>query len=205
MRYKSGFAFRRALEDRLRKQSFQSGTPAQSTIDDFGGTRYQLQSFLDGRTFENFQLDVGVGDPLVDPVEYLQTTNLLAFAGFPPTVVPCYPVTQQIAEKQHACTRTFQSGASTRIKDYLDILLLAGMGAIDCRRLQEAIRSTFLVRDTHPVPPKGWERPFQRTASEIQLEYTSLEEANTAMEKFLNPILGNETIGIWDPLRRAWE
>ncbi len=211
MKYKSGSAFRRALEDRLRRQSFQSGMPlvrmrkmiafdrflarlfhnqpdnwivkgglalqlrlgerarttkdidllmlvqadeiyprlraagqldledwfsfevanaAQSTTDDFGGTRYQLQSFLDGRTFENFQLDVGIGDPLVDPVEYLPTTDLLAFAGFSPTVVPCYPITQQIAEKLHACTRIFESGASTRVKDYVDILLLAGMGGI---------------------------------------------------------------------------
>lgn len=174
MKYKSGAAFRRALEDRLRRESFQSGTPLvrmrkmiafdrflarllhdqpdkwiikgglalqlrlgnrarttkdidllmlvrvdeiyprlreagaldladrvsfevanaiQSTTDDFGGTRYQLQSFLDGRTFESFHLDVGIGDSLVDPVEYLQTTNLLEFAGFSPTVVPCYPIT----------------------------------------------------------------------------------------------------------------
>ena len=99
MRYKSGSAFRRALEDRLISRAF---------------TRYQLQSFLDGRTFESFHLDVGIGDPLVDPVEYLQTIDLLAFAGFSPTVVPCYPITQQIAEKLQACTRTFQSGASVK-------------------------------------------------------------------------------------------
>ena len=291
MKYKSGAAFRRALEDRLRRESFQSGTPLvrmrkmiafdrflarllhdqpdkwivkgglalqlrlgnrarttkdidllmlvqadeiyprlretgaldladwfsfevanaiQSTTDDFGGTRYQLQSFLDGRTFESFHLDVGIGDSLVDPVEYLQTTNLLEFAGFSPTVVPCYPITQQIAEKLHACTRIFQSGASTRVKDYVDILLLAEMGGIDGRRLHEAISSTFLVRRTHPIPlhmpapPKNWERPFHRMASEIRLEYTSLEEANTAMGRFLNPALRNEAIGIWDPIRWDW-
>jgi hypothetical protein len=291
MRYKSGSAFRRALEDRLRKQSFQTGTPlvrmrkmiafdrflarlfhdqsskwvvkgglalqlrlgerarttkdidllmlvqageiyprlriagqldledwfsfeianvAQSTTDDFGGTRYQLQSFLDGRTFESFHLDVGVGDPIIDPVEYLQTTDLLAFASFPPTVVPCYPITQQIAEKLHACTRTFQSGTSTRVKDYVDILLLAGMGGIDGHRLHEAIHSTFLARDTHPVPlklpapPMNWKRPFQRMASEIRLEHTSLEEANVAMMRFLNPVLSDETLGTWNPLLWDW-
>lgn len=191
--------------------SFEVANATQLTKDDFGGTRYQLQSFLDGRTFESFHLDVGIGDPLVDPIEYLQTTNLLAFAGFSPTVVPCYPVTQQIAEKLHACTRIFQSGASTRVKDYVDILLLAGMGRIDGHRLQEAIKATFLVRRTHPVPlqmpapPKNWERPFQRMAREVKLEHTSLEEANAAMERFLNPVLSNEAIGVWDPLRWEWK
>ncbi len=291
MKYESGAAFRRALEDRLRRQSLQSGVPlvrlrkmivfdrflarllhdqtdrwvvkgglalqlrlgerarttkdidllmlvqsqevyprlreagavdladwflfevantTQSTPDDFGGTRYQIQSLLDGRTFESFHLDVGVGDPLVDSVEYLRTPTLLEFAGFSPTVVPCYPITQQIAEKLHACTRTFQSGESTRVKDYVDILLLAGMGGIDGSRLQEAINSTFLARSTHPIPfhmlapPNDWERPFQRMAKEVKLEFMSLEEANAAMKRFLDPVLSSKVIDVWDPLSWGW-
>lgn len=92
----------------------------------------------------------------------------------------------------------------------MDILLLADMGGFDGRRLHEAIRSTFLARNTHPMPlqmpapPKNWERPFRRMANEIRLEHTSLEEANTAMERFLNPALRNEVIGVWDPIRWDW-
>jgi len=189
---------------------FEVANAVQPMTDDFGGIRYQLQSLLDGRTFESFHLDVGVGDPLIDPAEYLQTTNLLEFAGLAPTVVPCYPITQQIAEKLHACTRIFQSGESTRVKDYVDILLLAGMGGIDGRRLHKAISSTFLTRRTHSIPlqllapPKNWERPFQRMANEVKLEHMSLEGADIAMKKFLNPVLSNEVIGVWDPLRWDW-
>lgn len=291
MKYSSGGAFRRALEDRLRKQSFQSGVPlarmrkmiafdrflarllhdqpeewvvkgglalqlrlgerarttkdvdllllvqlqeiyprlrkagaydladwfhfevaniSQPAAEEFGGNRYHLQSFLDGRVFESFHLDVGVGDLLVEPVEYLPTPNLLEFAGFLPTAVPCYPITQQIAEKLHAYTRTFQSGESSRVKDYVDILLLAEMGRIDGHRLREALSATFLARRTHPLPTqlpepqRSWERPFQRLAAEVKLEQSSLKEADATMQRFLNPVLRGERIGEWDPLQWDW-
>lgn len=191
--------------------TFEVNRPSQLASDDFGGDRFLLQSILDGRLFESFHLDVGVGDPLIDRVEYLQTPSLLAFAGLQPTAVPCYPITQQIAEKLHAITRTFQSGESSRVKDYVDILLLAGMGVIEGNRLREAINSTFLVRHTHPVPlqlpvpPPIWERPFQRMAKDIQLEQNSLQEANIAMKQFLNPVLSNMQIGLWHPIYWAWQ
>lgn len=191
--------------------SFEVSHATQPATEDFGGDRYQLQSLLDGRMFERFQLDVGVGDPLVEPVEYLQTPPLLQFADFSPTKVPCYPITQQIAEKLHAFTRTFQSGESSRVKDYVDILLLAGIRPIEGARLRQAIKATFEARQTHPIPmklpepPSGWERPFQRMAAEIQLEQQSIQEARIALERFINPALSDKPIGLWDPLYWRWQ
>ena len=189
--------------------SFEVADAAQSMLEDFGGRRYRLESRLDGRIFERFHLDVGIGDPLVEPAEYLQTPALLAFAGLPSTAVPCYPITQQIAEKLHAYTRTFQSGESSRVKDFVDILLLAGMDKIDGRRLYAAITATFNARGTHPLPsqlpaPPNWKRPFQRMAHEVMLEYVSLEEADSAMKKFLNPVLQSKTITVWHPIQWHW-
>jgi len=191
--------------------SFEVSHPALSATEDFGGDRYQLLSLLDGRRFEGFHLDVGIGDSLVEPVDYLQTPSLLAFAGFSPTRVPCYPITQQIAEKLHACTRTFQTGGSSRVKDYVDILLLASMGPIEGKRLREAMTATFAVRQTHPLPvempkpPSGWERPFQRLAVEVQLEQRSILEGSVALQHFLNPALNDNPIGLWDPISWRWQ
>src|SRR5690242_19792157 len=64
--------------------------------------RYPVQSTVDGRLFETFHLDVGYGDPVLDAPERLSGPPLLEFAGIEPAVVPCYPLTQQIAEKVHA-------------------------------------------------------------------------------------------------------
>jgi hypothetical protein len=54
--------------------------------------RFPVQSLLDGRAFESFHLDIGMGDPLVEQPERLQFPPLLEFAGISPTAFPCYPV-----------------------------------------------------------------------------------------------------------------
>jgi hypothetical protein len=78
---------------------------AESLAGPMGGLRFPVRGLLDGRRFETFHVDVGCGDPLIEPVDTLTTPPLLVFAGLPPTPVPCYPLTQQVAEKVHAYTR----------------------------------------------------------------------------------------------------
>jgi hypothetical protein len=107
---------------------------------------------LDGRTFEEFHIDVGIGDPVIDPIDLLEGPSLLDFAGIQSTILPCYPVTQQISEKFHAYTRPHVSGESSRVKDFVDILLLAKLGKIDANRLYLAIQATFDFQKTHVLP-----------------------------------------------------
>ena len=153
--------------------TFEVMDTTQSDPDGIGGLRYRLQSLLNGRTFERFHIDIGVGDPLLAPVEYLEIPPLLTFAGIEPTIVPCYPITQQISEKYHAFTRPHVSGASSRVKDLVDILLLAEMGELDSTNLREAIEATFDDCKTHelpsevPLPSKDWSRPFKKMAQEV--------------------------------------
>ena len=140
---------------------------------DVGGLRYRLHSLLDGRTFERFHIDVGIGGPLLAPFDYLEIPALLAFAGIKPTIVPCYPITQQIAEKYHAFTRSHVSGVSSRVKDFVDMLLLAMMVELDSVNLRQAIRATFDNRNTHelpvrvPLPPKDWSQPYLKMANKL--------------------------------------
>lgn len=72
--------------------------------------RYSVQALLDGCRFENFPLDIGTGNPIVGPLEYITTPNLLAFADIPPIRVPCYPLTQQLAEKSTCVHTALQDG-----------------------------------------------------------------------------------------------
>lgn len=109
--------------------------------DEFKNLRFHIRSLLDGRTFEEFHMDVGIGDPVIDPIDYLEGPSLLDFTGIRPTIIPCYPITQQIAEKLHAYTRPHVSGESSRVKDFVDILLLAELGRIDPDHLLRAIQA----------------------------------------------------------------
>jgi hypothetical protein len=178
--------------------------------DEFGGNRFHIRALLDGRTFEDFHIDVGIGDPVIDPIDQLKGPPLLDFAGIESTIVPCYPITQQIAEKVHAYTRPHSSGESSRVKDFVDILLLAELGKIDSTRLYRAIQATFEARKTHslpqeiPDPPAEWSRPYQKLAAEVSLSYRTLGEANIAIKAFLNPLLSEKSTRQWDPVHWSW-
>ena len=176
----------------------------------FGGMRFRVRALLDGRTFERFHIDIGIGDPLVVPVEHLETPPLLEFASIPPTTVPCYPIVQQIAEKVHAYTKIHPSGQSTRVKDLVDILLMAELEAISAHDLSLALEATFGARQDHdlpatlPAPPSSWARSYRRMASDVGLSYNSLDSAGEALQRLLNPILGGQTTSIWDPDDWSW-
>lgn len=190
--------------------TFEVSDADRSETDEAGGLRYGINTLLDGRTFERFHMDIGIGDPLLDPVEYLETPALLIFAGIDPTLVPCYPLTQQIAEKFHALTRLHGHTESSRVKDLVDLLLLAEMGELDSQSLRHAIRATFEDRQTHelpvkvPSPPRNWERTYQRLASEVGLAFTSLSDGVEALRQFLNPILEDDDKKHWLPNLWQW-
>lgn len=190
--------------------SFEVAAPTIDTDVEIGVVRHTIRTLLDGRTFERFHADVGMDDPLVEQVEYLQIPALLGFADLKPTNVPCYPVTQQIAEKLHTYTRPRISGERSRVKDFIDILLLADIGTIDGNNLRKAIRATFSAKDTHPLPtsvptpPSDWSRGFTRMAHEVGLADLTLNNAYQLIQDFLYPVLTNTETGTWDRETQKW-
>lgn len=190
------------------KDAFQFQVRQATTVNP---ARFTVQALLDGRTFETFHLDIGTGDPIVGPLEYITTPNLLAFADIPPVRVPCYPLTQQLAEKVHAYTLTYKSGETTRVKDWVDILLIGQTGKLRAKRLSDSLQATFNARETHllpermPLPPASWARTFKKLSGEVQLGYVSLEEASEAVSQFLDPILAGKAVGHWNPSAWSWE
>jgi hypothetical protein len=176
----------------------------------FGGVRFQVRGLLDGRRFETFHIDVGWGDPLIEPVETLPTPALLELAGIPRTAIPCYPLTQQVAEKVHAYTRPRATGEGSRVKDLVDILLMAQLRQVEGQLLKQALQATFDTRKTHalptrfPKPPSTWSAPFRRLAEETGLGYRMLSDASAAARVFLDPVLQGEAAGMWDPDTWSW-
>jgi hypothetical protein len=175
-----------------------------------GGARFAVRCVLDGRTFETFHVDLGVGDPLVSAPEKLTGPALLDFAGIRPLTVSCYPLPAQLAEKFHAYTRPYKGGTSSRVRDLADILLVASIGPINSHELKQSLVRTFEARSTHelpanlPRPPATWRAPFRKLAEESGLAWTSLEDAAKAAGRFLDPILHGKAQGKWHPGRWSW-
>lgn len=178
---------------------------------DFRAIRFHVTAELAGRVFDQFVVDVGFVDSISTEPEEIETSDLLSFAGIEPVRVPALPLPQHIAEKVHAYTRNYgESGrASTRPKDLVDILLIAGYERVDAAALRDALETTFRERRQQPLPatlpppPVAWREPYARLASEVSVE-ADLERAYALAAEFIDPILAGGTSGTWDTQRGAW-
>lgn len=186
--------------------------PSRSTDRNWGiSRRFYVSALVAGRSFENFHVDVGMDEPIVGVPEPFSMLPLLEFAGIKSATILCYPIVQQIADKVHAYTRPRPAGISTRVKDVIDILLIARVQTLQRTSLHSALEATFSYYNTHPLPmilpdpPVSWMTQFRQLARTTDLAYTTPAEAVDAMRSLVEPALqgaGNEH---WNPLTWSWE
>src|SRR5262249_9017131 len=118
----------------------------------YRGARFRAQAYFAGKRYgASFGVDVAVADPMTGPPEYLPAPSLLDIAGEPATQVPLYPVVTHVAEKVHAYTLP-RGRTNFRLKDLIDLALIAGELRVDGVKLREALETTFGFRRSHPLP-----------------------------------------------------
>ncbi len=148
-----------------------------------GGTRFAIEARLAGRVFVRFHLDMGLGDAVLDPPEWVESSILLDFAGIPAARVALYPLAQQIAEKIHAYTFPWQDRDNTRVKDLVDLVLLTQLEQPDPEHVMRALAATFEARGTHrlplklPTPPRDWTESYADLAEKLGLQARTLAQA----------------------------
>jgi predicted nucleotidyltransferase component of viral defense system len=190
--------------------SFEVSTPAAKNRPR-SNVRAKVQSLLDDRIFETFHIDLGLHDPAVDRFDWMPMSGTLDFADIPSPRIPCYPVAQQVAEKVHALTRPHVSGTVSRVKDFVDLLILAQWKSLDDGQLSKALSATFDAMNTHPLPgevprlPVSWESPFRKLANEAGLSIQDFHEGVTALHGFLEPVLSGAAHGTWNPDTWKWK
>ena len=158
----------------------------------YGGARYPVEARMDARVFARFHLDVGIGDPVMKPLETVEGRGWLQFAGIIAPPFRTIPREQQFAEKLHAYTLPRRT-PNSRAKDLIDLLLLMQSGKLPKKRIVEAVRVTFERRRTHalpsalPAPPAGWSRQFRELAAQCRMS-EDMQEAFAKVEAFFRPI-----------------
>ncbi len=141
----------------------------------YGGARYPVSSFIDGKMFVRFHLDVG-GDILTSSTETVTTPDWLNFCGISAPTVKTISIEQQFAEKIHAYTLPRGDRLNSRVKDLVDIMLLKEMRSLDLEKLSINLQKVFKIRSTHalplqlPAPPSEWIEPYSALANECGLE-----------------------------------
>jgi hypothetical protein len=180
-------------------------TSALDRIPDGAAVRYHVIAELAGRTFDEFVLDVGFDPPVDVELARLHGPDLLAFADLAPVEIAALPLEFQIAEKVHAYTRGYgdRTHASTRVKDLVDLVLIATEGAPDAALLRAAMNRTFARRASHPLPvvlpdpPPDWRVPYARMARDIGLD-ADLGAGHAVAARMLDPVLSGEVVSaIW--------
>jgi predicted nucleotidyltransferase component of viral defense system len=179
--------------------------------DPYGGKRVVLQSRL-GSARIKVQVDVGIGDAVIPPPEWVDYPSLL---GFPAPHLRAYAPETAIAEKVHAMVTL--GSKNSRMRDFFDVHALSERTTLDGRRLSAAVRSTFERRRT-PIPTEvpialtpafadlaekraQWRGFLRRNALAAAPE---LSEIIAALAGFLTPVLeagarGSELAADWVP------
>src|SRR6266540_2743844 len=151
------------------------------------GRRVHVTSRLGAKTYAAFHIDVVVGT---------------AMSGEPDLVAPLTPI-----EVHH------QAGhvrPSSRVKDLVDLALIARTQPVSGVALRTAIRHGFahrgvavLVRFTVP-DVEDWRRRYPRVARDAPGRIPSYDEAVAVTCRLLDPVLSGEPVDRWDPVATAW-
>ncbi len=171
-----------------------------------GGQRWRVTASLAGRLFERVVIDLGfAAEPVLVP-DAIMTSNLLGFAGIESVPVPALAIEQHLAEKLHAYTRVYAGGrTSTRVKDLVDVVVIANTSAIGAARLAEAIAAIFGRREAHavpaslPAPPSDWAVGWRRLARDVPAEPELHDGYRIAAEVFDPVLAGENTRRVWEP------
>ncbi len=169
-----------------------------------GGQRWRVTATLAGRIFERAVIDVAFAAAPVHTPDPIATSNLLGFAGIDGVDVPTLGIEQHLAEKLHAYTRDYAGGRrSTRVKDLVDVVVIANTSLVDAAKLSEAIavifdrRAEYNVPAALPQPPAEWATPWRRIARDVSAADDIAEGYRIAVYLF-DPILGRTVeTGVW--------
>jgi hypothetical protein len=169
--------FRNALALGFDEFSFQlKGKPL--TMDNADAVRLELGVLYRTRAWQTIDVDLGPAGS--DAVDFVEPTipGLSAMGLRIPSPVRCLNLSEQVAQKLHACTGPYSKG---RARDVLDILLIDLLGKMNAKTVRVAAEHVFNQRATHKFPPEiklpaEWKPELEALAKELGYPATTAAE-----------------------------
>jgi predicted nucleotidyltransferase component of viral defense system len=149
------------------------------------GVRATMNAVLDGARCV-VQVDVGFGDAVTPAPK--KTTYPVLLADLAAPRLRTYPVETVIAEKLHAIA--VLGMANSRLKDYLDLVVIVEREQLDQAMLSRAVAATFARRGT-PLPsslPVGLSDEYATDPTRVSL-WAALLEKNGIVPRPLNDVV----------------
>jgi hypothetical protein len=139
-------------------------------------------------------IDVDLGPPGIESADLVNpaVTGLVELGL--PVIAPvrCISLSEQVAQKLHACTGPAAEG---RARDILDILLIEILGELNYPKTRIAVERVFAERGTHAIPttfeiPGAWRLELETLAHSLGFP---IKEIPGIAEKFQDVLNGITT------------
>jgi nucleotidyltransferase AbiEii toxin of type IV toxin-antitoxin system len=158
-----------------------------------GAVRVEIALQYSGRPWDTVRIDIARYEADGTAVEMVDAISLAPFGLRGPESLPCLALPDQVAQKIHAMTLPPpEDRRNERFQDLVDLLCLRELIS-DYGAVQTACKKIFAYRTTHPwppffEPPKHWEGPFERMATEVGLPITDIYQAAFEIRHFIHSI-----------------
>lgn len=145
--------------------------------------RTKVTTSLAGRPFGVVQLDVSPRPHELDQTQVVSLPNSLAFAEIGSPNIEIIDVHRHAAEKFHGMLKDFGDRDNSRVRDLVDLVILAEHDLVDARSLGPMVTQVWRERDDSPPPalmadlPESWPDRYERMAAEHDLTAATFEEA----------------------------
>jgi hypothetical protein len=178
------------------------------------GARVHINARLGPTSFAGFHIDVVVGTVMTGTPDIVAPMPPLDIDGLVRPSYRVFPIADHLADKLCATlgayTRDGQPTYSSRVKDLVDIAIVASTQTVHADKLGRAVVSNATIRKIKlpgrfAVPdPAGWATRYPRVAAEAPGPVPDFDDAVRLAGKIFDPILGETAAGIWNPSVRSW-
>lgn len=182
--------------------TFQVSAPRALASDeaDNPGWKFTVTSYLGGKVFAPLRVDVVARNAeIAGAVGTIEVRPPILSECLSSTAMPAVDVAQHAAEKFHAMARTYAGDRpSSRVKDLVDVVLLAEAGLLPQPDLAGRLHTVWHVRDGMPPPaqlpefPAAWLGDYAAMAAELDLDIDYPTARSTVQRLFAEAVTPEE-------------
>jgi predicted nucleotidyltransferase component of viral defense system len=160
--------------------------PVKQLTEDDGGRltwRVKVAAELAGRPFGGVQVDISPRADELASTDLVPLPNSLDFAGVVAPLVEIIDVNRHAAEKFHGMLRDYGDRENTRVRDLVDLVILAEHELVEPSALAAAVRLVWSERNgvsppaTLPPLPPSWRGRYERLVAEHKVQARSFPAA----------------------------
>lgn len=172
-----------------------------------------VDAYAGVKKVQEFTVDVVIGSTITQDPELLAPEPLIIIPGIESPTYQLYPVVDHIADKLCATVELHAGKPSGRIRDLVDLVVIARTQHVDAAALHHAIRSEQHHRQLAPIDrwhcPDTWETDYPRWARDVAEcgEHRTFAAATALMSEFFDRVLAGELDQRhrWSATSRRWE